>query len=204
MKLFLPAQSAGNCTSGYSGYCDRRGTAWQAAQTAIGEQVEAFEIMPKTLLDVVLKQFPDIPRLDPIPDFMILMEIASSDARDGAEDPTGRIPILETLEEFLADSFEAGLITDATMARNETQRQQLWDIREHAPESTKRNRPVNSDISVTRADLQSFYDFAVEEVKKVCPESRVCSYGHLGDGNLHFNIIEKRAETQTGRQKKSH
>ncbi len=162
-------------------------------QTASGEQVEAFEIMPKTLLDVVLKHFPNIPRpLDPIPDFMILMEIASSDARDGAEDATGRMPILETLEEFLADSFEAGLITDATMARNETQRQQLWDIREHAPESTKReSSPVNSDISVTRADLQSFYDFAVEEVRKVCSESRISSYGHLGDGNLHFNIIEK-------------
>ena len=110
---------------------------------------------------------------------------------------------METLEEFLADSFEAGLITDATMARNETQRQQLWDIREHAPESTKReSSPVNSDISVTRADLQIFYDFAVEEVRKVCSESRI-AYGHLGDGNLHFNIIEKEEETQTGRQKRA-
>ena len=80
--IFLPKRWL-HC--GYSGYCDRRGTAWQA-QTASGEQVEAFEIMPKTLLDVVLKHFPDIPRpLDPIPDFMILMEIASSDARDGAK-----------------------------------------------------------------------------------------------------------------------
>ena len=68
----------------------------------------------------------------------------------------------------------------------------MWDIREHAPESTKReSSPVNSDISVTRADLQTFYDRSVAEVRKVCPVTRICSYGHLGDGNLHFNLIEK-------------
>lgn len=162
-------------------------------QSASGEQVEAFEIMPKTLLDVIFKQFPEIPRpLNPIPDFMILMEIASSDEMDGREDEAGRVPIIDTLESFLADSYEAEMITDATLARNETQRQQLWDIREHAPESTKRESfPVNTDISVTRGDLQTFYDLAVAEVYKVCPVSRVCSYGHLGDGNLHFNVIEK-------------
>ena len=162
-------------------------------QSASGEQVEAFEIMPKTLLDVVFKQFPEIPHpLNPIPEFMILMEIASSDEMDGREDEAGRVPIIDTLESFLADGYEAELITDATLARNETQRQQLWDIREHAPESTKRESfPVNTDISVTRGDLQTFYDLAVAEVKKVCPVSRVCSYGHLGDGNLHFNVIEK-------------
>ena len=162
-------------------------------QSASGEQVEAFEIMPKTLLDVIFKQFPEIPRpLNPIPDFMILMEIASSDKMDGREDEAGRVPIIDTLESFLADSYEAEMITDATLARNETQRQQLWDIREHAPESTKRESfPVNTDISVTRGDLQTFYDLAVAEVYKVCPVSRVCSYGHLGDGNLHFNVIEK-------------
>ena len=162
-------------------------------QSASGEQVEAFEIMPKTLLDVVFKQFPEIPHpLNPIPEFMILMEIASSDEMDGREDDTGRVPIIDTLESFLADGYEAEMITDATLARNETQRQQLWDIREHAPESTKRESfPVNTDISVTRGDLQTFYDRAVAEVKKVCPVSRVCSYGHLGDGNLHFNVIEK-------------
>ena len=162
-------------------------------QSASGEQVEAFEIMPKTLLDVIFKQFPEIPRpLNPIPDFMILMEIASSDEMDGREDEAGRVPIIDTMESFLADSYEAEMITDATLARNETQRQQLWDIREHAPESTKRESfPVNTDISVTRGDLQTFYDLAVAEVYKVCPVSRVCSYGHLGDGNLHFNVIEK-------------
>lgn len=163
-------------------------------QSASGEQVEAFEIMPKTLLDVIFKQFPEIPRpLNPIPDFMILMEIASSDEMDGREDEAGRVPIIDTLESFLADSYEAEMITDATLARNETQRQQLWDIREHAPESTKRESfPVNTDISVTRGDLQTFYDLAVAEVYKVCPVSRICSYGHLGDGNLHFNVIEKK------------
>ncbi len=161
-------------------------------QAASGEQVEAFEIMPATLIEVVRKQFPNIPQpLTPLPEFMILMEIASSDEKDGQPDQNGTVPIIDTLEQFLADGFERGVITDATLARNESQRQQLWDIREHAPESTKReSSPVNSDISVTRADLQHFYDRAVAEVKKICRKTRVCSYGHLGDGNLHFNLIE--------------
>ena len=161
-------------------------------QAASGDSVEAFELMPATLLKVVFKQFPDIPcPLTPLPEFMVLMEIASTNASDGQPNETGQIPIAETMEAFLADGFEAGQISDATLARNDIQRQQLWDIREHSPEATKReSTPVNTDVSVTRSQLQTFYDLAEKEVHKIHPTARVCAYGHLGDGNLHFNLIE--------------
>ena len=95
------------------------------------------------------------------------------------------------MEDFLSKAFEDGLVTDATLAQNETQRQQLWDIREHGPESTKReSKPVNTDISVCRSELSAFYKKATEEVRKVCTRTRICGYGHMGDGNLHFNLIE--------------
>ncbi|GIR77720.1 MAG: hypothetical protein CM15mP80_03450 [Alphaproteobacteria bacterium] len=71
---------------------------------------------------------------------MVLMEIASSDEKDGQPDKTGEIPLHAVMEDFLSKAFEDGLVTDATLAQNETQRQQLWDIREHGPESTKRNQ----------------------------------------------------------------
>ena len=161
-------------------------------QTKSGEQVEAFELMPASLLEIIFKQFPDIPRpLSPLPEFMVLMEIASSDEKDGQPDKTGEIPLYSIMENFLAKAFEDGLVNDATLAQNESQRQQLWDIREHAPESTKReSTPINTDISVCRSELSAFYNKATEEVRKVCTRTRICGYGHMGDGNLHFNLIE--------------
>ena len=161
-------------------------------QTKSGEQVEAFELMPASLLKIIFKQFPDIPcPLLPLPEFMVLMEIASSDEKDGQPDKNGKIPLHSVMENFLAEAFEDGLINDATLAQNETQRQQLWDIREHGPESTKReSTPINTDISVCRSDLSAFYNRATKEVRKVCTRTRICGYGHMGDGNLHFNLVE--------------
>ena len=161
-------------------------------QTKSGEQVEAFELMPASLLEIIFKQFPDIPcPLSPLPEFMVLMEIASSDEKDGQPDKNGEIPLHAVMEDFLSKAFEDGLVTDATLAQNETQRQQLWDIREHGPESTKReSKPVNTDISVCRSELSAFYKKATEEVRQICTRTRICGYGHMGDGNLHFNLVE--------------
>ncbi len=162
-------------------------------QKKSGEKVEAFEIMPDTLLKIVAKQFPNIPiPLSPLPEFMVLMEIASTNDEDGQPDADGAIPLTCLLEQFLADNFETGLVTDAVIAQNEAQRQQLWDIRENSPESTKKESwPVNTDISVTRSDFAAFYMDATQEVKAVYPDARICGYGHLGDGNVHFNVLER-------------
>ena len=173
-------------------------------QTKSGEQVEAFELMPASLLEIIFKQFPDIPcPLSPLPEFMVLMEIASSDEKDGKPDKTGEIPLHAVMEDFLSKAFEDGLVTDATLAQNETQRQQLWDIREHGPESTKReSKPVNTDISVCRSELSAFYKKATEEVRKVCTRTRICGYGHMGDGNLHFNLVEAEGGDPSWEQKR--
>ena len=88
-------------------------------QTKSGEQVEAFELMPASLLEIIFKQFPDIPcPLSPLPEFMVLMEIASSDEKDGQPDKTGEIPLHAVMEDFLSKAFEDGLVTDATLAQN--------------------------------------------------------------------------------------
>ena len=162
-------------------------------QRRSGDRVDAFEIIPGTVLEVVSKHFPDIPvPLSPLPEFMILMEITSTNEDDAAEDSSGQLPLDRLMETFLADCFEDGMVTDAVIARNETQRSQLWQLREHAPEGTKAESwPVNTDISVTRTNLAAFYECATRKVHQVSPEARICGYGHLGDGNLHFNIIER-------------
>ncbi|MGC6518102.1 MAG: FAD-binding oxidoreductase [Candidatus Puniceispirillaceae bacterium] len=160
---------------------------------ATGDLVEAFEIMPHDIFAIVEKQFPNLPcPIQPIPQMSILMEIASSDPLLAEMRDDGTVPIIEKLEMFLAEEFEKEQVLDAVIAQNETQRQAMWDIRENAPESTKRESwPVNTDISVALSDIGRFYELATQNVQEIDPDVRICGYGHLGDGNIHFNLVEK-------------
>ena len=164
-----------------------------ALKNATGDLVEAFEIMPHDIFAVVEKQFPQWPcPIKPIPAFSILMEIASSDESLAKPDETGTMPLQAKLEAFLADQFDTGLVLDAVVASSEAQRTAMWDIREHAPESTKReSHPVNTDVSVPLSEIGVFYQLATDYVQAVDPDVRICGYGHLGDGNIHFNLIER-------------
>ena len=160
---------------------------------ASGDIVEAFEIMPHDIFAIVEKQFPDLAcPIKPIPEFAILMEIGSSDPQLSKTNDDGTSPITEKLEMILAQAFETGHVLDAVIAQNEGQRRSMWDIRENAPESTKReSKPVNTDIAVTLSDFSRFYEMASQNVKAIDPQARICGYGHLGDGNVHFNVVER-------------
>ena len=164
-----------------------------ALKNATGDLVEAFEIMPHDIFAVVEKQFPQWPcPIKPIPAFSILMENASSDESLAKTDETGTMPLQSKLEAFLADQFETGLVLDGVVASSEAQRTAMWDIREHAPESTKReSHPVNTDVSVPLSEIGVFYQKATDYVQAVDPYVRICGYVNLGDGNIHFNLIER-------------
>ena len=164
-----------------------------ALRNASGDLVEAFELMPHDIFAIVEKQFPTLPcPIKPIPSFAILMEIASSDPDMAKMSDDGTVPIIQKLEGFLANAFENDMIDDAVIAQNEAQRDAMWAIRENAPESTKReSKPVNTDISVALSDLSQFYENASAYVKEVDPDVRICGYGHMGDGNIHFNVVER-------------
>ena len=146
-----------------------------ALKNATGDLVEAFEIMPHDIFAVVEKQFPQWPcPIKPYPAFSILMEIASSDESLATPDETGEMPLQAKLEAFLADQFETGLVLDAVVASSESQRTAMWDIREHAPESTKReSHPVNTDVSVPLSEIGVFYQRATDYVREVDPEVRI-------------------------------
>ena len=175
-----------------------------ALKNATGDLVEAFELMPGDILKVIGKQFPNYPcPLQPVPEMALLFEIGSSDSDLATESEDGTVPIIEKLNAFLADEFETGRIIDAVVAQNETQRQAMWNIREHAPESTKRESwPVNTDISVAVSDIGRFYADASRRVKEIDPTVRICGYGHLGDGNIHFNVIEREGGDEGWAQKR--
>ena len=160
-------------------------------QAASGGGVEAFELIPADILHVVFHHFPEIPQpLATRGAMNVLMEIGSSNPASGIADDSGETPLQTIMQETLATAFEDGLVNDATIAASEAQRRALWDVRENAPESHKRSRGVaRSDISLAQSSLAPFYEDMVAAVKTVDPTIRICGYGHLGDGNLHFNLV---------------
>ena len=160
-------------------------------QAASGGGVEAFELITADILHVVFYHFPEIPQPLAMRGAMnVLMEIGSSNPASGIADDSGETPLQTIMQETLATAFEDGLVIDATIAASEAQRRALWDVRENAPESHKRSRGVaRSDISLAQSSLAPFYEDMVAAVKTVDPTIRICGYGHLGDGNLHFNLV---------------
>jgi FAD/FMN-containing dehydrogenase len=87
--------------------------------------------------------------------------------------------------------MEDGLILDAALAQNEHQRQEIWKLRENASESQKiEGASIKHDVSVPVASVPAFYKAAADAVYKVNPDARIVAFGHMGDGNLHYNVQE--------------
>ncbi len=160
-------------------------------QAASGGGVEAFELIPADILHVLFHHFPNIPQpLATRGKMNVLMEIASTNPASGITDDTGQSPLRTIIEDTLGTALEDGLVLDATIAASEAQRKALWDVRETAPESHKMSAGVaRSDISLPQSALAPFYDEMVTGICAIDPNLWICGYGHIGDGNLHFNLI---------------
>ena len=161
-------------------------------QAASGGMVEAFELIPADILHVLFESFPDIPRpLGTIGAMNVLMEIGSTNPVFNDVDSDGGTPIRSIMETVLAEAFEDGIVIDATIASSDAQRNALWDVRENSPESHKRaGKVARSDVALPQSALAPFYADMVEGIKKIDPNIRICGYGHIGDGNLHFNLVQ--------------
>jgi FAD/FMN-containing dehydrogenase len=153
-------------------------------QEKTGGLLSAFELVPRFALDLVQKHIPDV--RDPLSStdksapspWYVLIEV--SGGAGGLDALTGA-----GLEEALAN----GLVTDALMAQNEAQARALWRIRESISEAQKREgASIKHDISVPVASIPAFIEKATAAVTAKFPGARPCSFGHLGDGNLHFNF----------------
>jgi FAD/FMN-containing dehydrogenase len=162
-------------------------------QAASGGTVEAFELIPADILHVLFDKFPNIPQpLETRGAMNVLMEIASTNPASGEVDANGALPLNQIIEDVLASAFEDRLVIDATIANSDAQRQSLWDVRENAPESHKLSGNVaRSDVSLAQSALAPFYAEMVAGIKEIDPTIWICGYGHIGDGNLHFNLVER-------------
>ncbi|MAJ92728.1 MAG: FAD-binding oxidoreductase [Rhodospirillaceae bacterium] len=152
------------------------------ARRITDDRVVTFEYMPRDAIALVLKHV-DGTR-DPMPtayDHYVLMELAAGEAA-AAE-------LRAMLEEVLGDGLEDGIVLDAVFAENGQQAADFWKIRETIPEAQKyEGASSKHDISVPVSRVADFLVEAIADLEKMVPGIRPCAFGHVGDGNIHFNL----------------
>ncbi|MHB9878928.1 FAD-binding oxidoreductase [Pacificimonas sp. ICDLI1SI03] len=148
---------------------------------ATGDQLDSFELMPRDAITLVLRHV-DGAR-DPLQEaqpWYVLVETTSSVA--GTQ-------LRETLESALAEELEKGGIQDAAIAQSEGQREEFWRLRESIAEAEKADGlSLKHDVSVSVTDMPAFMAKATKRIETRWPGARILAFGHLGDGNIHFNV----------------
>ena len=156
---------------------------FSAIRDLFGENLTAFEIIPRVAVELVAKHIPDT--ADPFDEsypFYALIELSS--ARHNED-------LREALEEALGQALEDEVIDNAVVATSEAQAMQLWRIRETVPEAEKlEGASIKHDVSVPVSKVAAFLEHAGDIVQGVVSGARLVSFGHLGDGNIHFNISQ--------------
>ncbi|KJC57510.1 2-hydroxyacid dehydrogenase [Bradyrhizobium sp. LTSPM299] len=141
----------------------------------------SFELLADIAVDFSIRHGIDI--RDPLTTkypWYVLMELSSSreDARD-------------TLEAILTKGMEDGIVDDAVIAANLSQRQAFWKLRDEMSAAQKpEGGSIKHDISVPVAAVPAFIEEANAAVVKLVPGSRPVPFGHLGDGNIHYNVSQ--------------
>ena len=143
--------------------------------------MSAFEFMPPLAFTLAKEAMPDLP-IPIAPDYpaYVLMEISGS----------GLVDIDDLMSRFLEAVMEEGMVLDGTIAASQTQARNLWLIREGMNEGqAKRGMHLRTDVSVKLSQLASFVADAEKAVEDALPGAICVSYGHVGDGNVHLNVL---------------
>ncbi len=156
------------------------------AHAASEDNVTSCELMGRQGIDLVLAHIPGAS--DPLAerhDWYVLLEWSSTRPRRDGDNQSG---LSEKMEAYLGDAMEKGLVLDAALAQNEAQARAFWALRENHSEAQKREGPsIKHDISVAVSKIPGFVEEGLAAMRKALPECRPVPFGHVGDGNLHFN-----------------
>jgi FAD/FMN-containing dehydrogenase len=172
----------------------RHATAWVAvpsvaaavsllgiAQARGGAHLATFEIANRQAIDLVLAHLPGA--VDPLSepsDWYVLLELAGADTDDGLDD---------ALETILGEAVESDLASDAAIAGSPAQRNALWALREGISEVQKvEGATLKHDVTLPIARLAGWAEAMDARLQEVLPGVRPVTYGHVGDGNLHYNL----------------
>ncbi len=152
----------------------------QRAQAQLGAGLTGFEVMGRFALSLVEKHFPALPRpLAPSP-WTVLLE--QSDIEDEAH-------ARGLFEGLLEGALEAGTIVDAAVAESVQQSRQLWHLRESIPlAQAEEGLNIKHDIALPVSRIPDFVTATDTQLQAAVPGVRLVNFGHLGDGNLHYNV----------------
>ena len=151
-------------------------------EAGTGEMVESFELVPKRALDLVLRHVPGTRApLAGEHEWHVLFEAAAPIVAPSPE---------KAVTNALRSALGTGLIEDAAIAASEAQADALWKLRESIAEAERHEGPAaKHDISVEVSAMPGFIVAAAQDVESRFAGVRVVAFGHLGDGNIHFNAV---------------
>ncbi len=153
---------------------------YRRARIQCCDLMSAFEFMPPMAFTLAQEAIPDlVAPLGQYPAY-VLMEISGS----------GLVDTAALMEAFLGEALESGLVLDGTIASSRMQAQNLWQFREGMNEGQAlRGKHLRTDVSVPLSKLAAFVAEAEAELAGALPDCLAISYGHVGDGNVHLNVI---------------
>ncbi|MCB9947934.1 MAG: FAD-binding oxidoreductase [Rhodospirillaceae bacterium] len=153
------------------------------ARTGSGDAVSAFELMPRNGIDLALAHVPGTvdPLAEPAP-WYVLAELS---------EPVADTHLKEKLEAILEQAFERDLVQDAVIAASVAQARQLWFLREAIVEAQRvAGASIKHDVAVPVARVPELIRRATEAAAAAMPGAAVIAFGHVGDGNIHFNLCQ--------------
>ncbi|MCY6381696.1 FAD-binding oxidoreductase [Hoeflea prorocentri] len=156
---------------------------FRMAQEACGGALTGFELMQGIAMEFSTRNIPG--NRKPLAndyDWYILIDISSSQSEDDAD---------RMMQTIMEGAFEKGLIKDAVLAQSEAQRTAFWQLRETMSAAQKpEGASIKQDVSVPIAAIPEFMAQADRAVLNAMPDARICAFGHMGDGNIHYNISQ--------------
>jgi D-lactate dehydrogenase (cytochrome) len=181
LKLFPKPRETETAFLGL-GHIDNAMTLFARARAATADQLVAFELIPRAGLDLARQHIRGT--IEPLAarhPWYVLLEMSSSQVASGLR------PLLERL---LEEALEAGLVADGVIAESGAQARALWRIREAIVEAQLCSGSIKHDVSVPVGRVADFVSRASTAVEARLPGIRPIAFGHVGDGNIHFNLTQ--------------
>ncbi len=152
----------------------------QLARSQAAAGLTGFEVMGEHALALVRRHFPALPRPLPPAPWSVLLELS---------DPHSEAQGRAQMEALLAAALEQGLVDDAAVAQSQAQSRALWHVRESIPlAQAEEGLNIKHDISVPVSRIPAFVAATDAALLARWPGARLVNFGHLGDGNLHYNV----------------
>ena len=151
------------------------------AQSTCGSSLTGFELMSEVCLQLVEKHFPHMmPAIPQGHPYYVLVELSDHESEQHAND---------LMEKMFEQAIEQGIVDDAVLASSIAQSDQLWNLREHIPlAQAKQGRNLKHDISLPISQIAAFIEATDALMAAQFPSATIVNFGHLGDGNLHYNV----------------